>query len=291
MNEVVLKSQALLGEINQNFSIMTFNKFTEEVKYDYDLTYQVNCYAILMIMSGESKYVVDFNQIVVREGDVVIIYPGQVFHCLTPRQVEGVMISFSEKYFEDHSNTECFKGSLHTLKTLSQATHLSISAKRREDVYSLLRLMEMNDSNSSEEKFTLIRQHLLSALFQVLKFESQRIELHEVVGAECKLAMRFKNLVQQRISIKNNVEYFCNELNVSKSTLQKATRVVFQKSPKDIIQKVLLLEAQRLLYISKNRVQEIAYLLGFTDPTNFTKFFKKSVGRTPEAFRKQQYKN
>lgn len=289
MNEVQLKSQAVLNKISQSFNIMSFNKFTEQVNYDYDLTYKVHSYAILAITSGQSKYVVDFNTINVCEGDMVIIHPGQVFHCLTPRQVDGVLISFPEKFFTGFSHNTCFTANTDILNNLAQATHLSISTKRREDVYSLISLLKMQDDNPSAEKLTIVRQHLLSALLQLLNFESQKIELQEVVSSECKLAMNFKKLVQQRISIKNNVEYFCNELNISKSTLQKATRMVLQKSPKDVIHEVLLLEAQRLLITSKNRVQEIANSLGFTDPTNFTKFFKKSVGKTPEAFRKQQY--
>lgn len=293
MNEVISKSQASLAEISQNFNIMSFNKFTEVVNYDYDLTYKLNCYALLIITSGESQYVVDFNTIVVRDGDVVVIHPGQVFYCLTPGKVDGIMISFPEEYFHNCSHMTCFKVNLDILTNLAQATHLSISEKRRQDVHSILGLLKMEEDNSAKEGFTIIRQHLLSALFHVLKFESHKVESHEevIVGTECNVAMKFKKLVQGRISIKNNVEYFCNELNVSKSTLQKATRAYFQKSPKEIIQEALLLEAQRLLFISRNKVQDIAFSLGFTDPTNFTKFFKKNLGRTPEEFRKQQYKN
>lgn len=290
MNNVVLKTQAVLGEVSQNFSVKPFNKFTEEVNYDYAKTYRVNCYAILVITSGLSQYVVDFKDLIVSEGDVILISPGQVFHCVTPRRVEGYLISFSEFFFINSSHSECFKANLDILNNLSQIMHLSISEDRQEVIYSLIRLLKTNDVNTSEEKSTIIRQHLLSVLLHTLSLESCHVIAKEVLSSDRKLAMKFKMMVQKRISIKYNVEYFCNELNVSKSTLQKATRNAFQLSPKDIIQDVLLLEAQRLLFISKNRVQEIAYSLGFTDPTNFTKFFKKSVGITPDTFRKQQYR-
>ncbi|MEO8804931.1 MAG: helix-turn-helix domain-containing protein [Burkholderiaceae bacterium] len=45
------------------------------------------------------------------------------------------------------------------------------------------------------------------------------------------------------------------------------------------------LEAQRLLVHSTSTSVAIGELLGFSEPTNFVKFFRRRVGTTPEAFR------
>jgi AraC family transcriptional regulator, transcriptional activator of pobA len=39
------------------------------------------------------------------------------------------------------------------------------------------------------------------------------------------------------------------------------------------------------LQYSSNTVAEIGYLLNFSEPTHFTKFFKKETGLTPIEFR------
>ncbi|WP_236537019.1 helix-turn-helix domain-containing protein [Sphingobacterium composti Ten et al. 2007 non Yoo et al. 2007] len=290
MSEVIFKSRTLLGDLRQNFKIMTFSKFREEVDYYFGITYKVNCYSILIITSGQSKFDIDFKSMDVHVGDVMFISPGQIFQCASPDTVEGYLISFSDTFFNSYSNAECFKFNMNLLNRLSQTMHMSLSDKKQKIVKNLIGLLKMDAEDISGERFTIIRQHLISVLLQTLKFEKNTLESGELLSGDRKLAIKYKNLVQKNISVKNNVEYFCKELNVSKSTLQKATRVAFQKSPKDIIQEVLMLEAQRLLFVSRNRVQEIAYTLGFTDPTNFTKFFKKSAGTTPDAFRKKQLK-
>ena len=41
------------------------------------------------------------------------------------------------------------------------------------------------------------------------------------------------------------------------------------------------------MLVQKNvSIKEVAYSLGFNDPTYFTKYFKKTTGYTPKAFQK-----
>lgn len=44
-------------------------------------------------------------------------------------------------------------------------------------------------------------------------------------------------------------------------------------------------EAQALLSKSSTPVKQIAYKLGFNEPTHFSKFFKKQTGLTPNQYR------
>lgn len=47
----------------------------------------------------------------------------------------------------------------------------------------------------------------------------------------------------------------------------------------------LVLEAKRLLVHTTDPVGVIARQLGFAEPTNFVKFFRRETGTTPGAFR------
>ncbi|MES1155772.1 MAG: helix-turn-helix domain-containing protein, partial [Pseudorhodoplanes sp.] len=47
----------------------------------------------------------------------------------------------------------------------------------------------------------------------------------------------------------------------------------------------ILTEAKRELVFTGRAVAEIAYDLGFTDPSHFGRFFRKQTGTTPQAFR------
>jgi AraC family transcriptional regulator, transcriptional activator of pobA len=58
-------------------------------------------------------------------------------------------------------------------------------------------------------------------------------------------------------------------------------------TPADVIQSMKILEAKRRLANKKFSIQEIAYDLGFDQPTYFTKYFKKAAGITPKEFQAQ----
>jgi len=57
------------------------------------------------------------------------------------------------------------------------------------------------------------------------------------------------------------------------------------KTPKQLIDERILLEAKRLLVHSNDPGKIIGLSLGFDEPTNFNKFFKKHTGKTPSEFR------
>lgn len=68
-------------------------------------------------------------------------------------------------------------------------------------------------------------------------------------------------------------------------TLSRACHQVRGLSPKKLIDGNLALEAKRNLVMGDHTVEEIALGLGFSEATNFVKFFKRITGRTPEVFR------
>ena len=60
-------------------------------------------------------------------------------------------------------------------------------------------------------------------------------------------------------------------------------------TPKQTIEDHLVIECKRQLLNSDNLIQDIAYNLGFEDPSIFSKFFKKMEGISPIEFRKQYF--
>ncbi|MEN9701160.1 MAG: hypothetical protein RIR55_475, partial [Bacteroidota bacterium] len=72
---------------------------------------------------------------------------------------------------------------------------------------------------------------------------------------------------------------------VSEKKLNKSTLKVLGKSPKVLIDERVVLEAKRLLAHTTSSIKEIGFELGFDEPTNFIKYFRKHVASTPIDFR------
>ena len=61
-------------------------------------------------------------------------------------------------------------------------------------------------------------------------------------------------------------------------------------SAKELIDERVVLEAKRMLVHTSNSIKEIGFDLGFDEPTNFIKYFRKHEEKTPIEFRKSFHK-
>ena len=92
-------------------------------------------------------------------------------------------------------------------------------------------------------------------------------------------------MIERNFKQTQKVTDYCDQLYLTYNTLARYTQSYCGKSPKEIIAERVTLEAKRLLATSAMPVKEIAYTLGFDEPTNLVKYFKKQTGFTPTAFR------
>lgn len=98
---------------------------------------------------------------------------------------------------------------------------------------------------------------------------------------------KFNLLVDLNFKTKRKVKDYAALLHKSPKTLSNLFSIYNQKSPQNIIQKRIVLEAKRLLLFSDLQTQEIAFELGFDDPAYFSRYFKKIAKISPSEFKEQ----
>ncbi len=98
---------------------------------------------------------------------------------------------------------------------------------------------------------------------------------------------RFHAAVERDFTVTRRVEDYAAALGYSPRTLTRATTAATGMSAKRYIDERVVLEAKRELAHSRLPATAIAARLGFTDPSDFTKFFRQRTGTTPTAFRRQ----
>lgn len=81
------------------------------------------------------------------------------------------------------------------------------------------------------------------------------------------------------------VDVLCNEMGVSDRQLQRKLKAITNKSPNQLISSVRLHKARELLLEGTHNISEIAYQTGFSNPSYFSKSFKKEFGVTPSMIR------
>jgi len=99
----------------------------------------------------------------------------------------------------------------------------------------------------------------------------------------------FLNKVNEIVSEKLNdykfsVESLSTELGISRSQLFRKFKVVMDTSPSSYIRLLRLQKAATLLETKKYNVNEVTYMVGFSDVSHFIAAFKKHFGQTPKQF-------
>lgn len=102
-----------------------------------------------------------------------------------------------------------------------------------------------------------------------------------------KNAAEFQKLLELHFKEEKELSFYSAKLNITNNTLSKAVKKDFNKTPSQLINERITLEAKKLLHLTYRSVKEIASELGFDDEFYFSRYFKKSVGCSPKKYREK----
>jgi len=107
------------------------------------------------------------------------------------------------------------------------------------------------------------------------------------VHASVTLLRNFKSLLNEQFQTWHKVGEYAESLHITADYLNASVKSLTGKSAKEHIQSRITTAAKRMLRFSDMTAKEIAYELGFSEPANFSQFFKKCTGLSPSKFREK----
>ena len=110
------------------------------------------------------------------------------------------------------------------------------------------------------------------------------LEQRFIKSAEYKIFASYRELVEQHYMEHLKLDDYAHMMGVTKKTINLATRATVDLSAKDYLNQRLLLEIKRYLIQGDLLIYEILDLLGFDEPANMTKFFRRYEGIPPKKF-------
>ena len=98
---------------------------------------------------------------------------------------------------------------------------------------------------------------------------------------------RFKEVVESRLTDSDiSVEDLAADMNLSRVQLYRKVKAVTGSSPVELLRTARLNRAYQILLSTDKSVSEVAYDVGFTAPSYFTKCFKEEYGMVPGDVKK-----
>ncbi len=96
---------------------------------------------------------------------------------------------------------------------------------------------------------------------------------------------KFKALINSNHKQWHATNNYASELNITPDYLNRIVKSQTGKTAKEHIQIRIIVAAKRLLYFTDKSNKEIGFELGFSEPGNFSAFFKKCTGISPSEFK------
>ncbi len=242
-------------------------------------------HTLLLVDDGMSAHHIDFEPYPVEAGDLLIVPCGRVQAFDRARAISGYLGLFTNDFLERSKlGTRSLAEATDTILRAGVHLRLGEVSSRR------VRASFDNLVRHTQEPCTLrFSDELVASAFALLLFTVAGLSetAASVVAQETHdpLVTRFLDLLEARFAVSHEATTYARALRVSLRTLDRHLLVTHGQTTRQLIAARLVLESKRLLTRRDTSVKNVAYELGFSEPANFTRFFRSQTGLSPQAFR------
>ncbi|MVT09539.1 AraC family transcriptional regulator [Chitinophaga tropicalis] len=269
------------------FEIIPFSGLYSKSRDIIIKPHRTSFYHIIWFEKGTTKHLVDFKPVPIKENNLLFLNKDVVQVYEDKPKAEGIAIVFTDSFF---SKSEADIKFLHESILFNDLFSVSIiELKKQAGIFSnLVKLMKEELSNRKDAMQGDILKNLLHNFLLYAERERREQNFQEVKkGADLDYVLLFKDLIEANYKKNKQVSFFASSLSVTEKRLNLAINKILGKTAKQMIDERIMLEAKRLLAHSHESIKEIAYSLGFDEPTNFIKFFRRNNQHTPVEFREK----
>ncbi|PWJ60487.1 AraC-like DNA-binding protein [Dyadobacter jejuensis] len=234
-------------------------------------------YEVTWFTDVESDYlhVIDGNQVSVVANQVYFTVPGQK-QSLEPRGARGFRMAIAKDFFEVTLGSDVYW-------LVSAASNFSVvipscSLKVLNMLTDLIRMEYIGNRRSA-----ILGSYLRSWFLHCIEVQKRNCTL----SAEDPRLQVLIETVDRNYRRQHQVAFYAKRLCVSAKRLNEVSRKSFGKTISQLINDRLILEAKREMGDIQKPIKEISYELGFSEPSYFTRFFRKQTGCSPQDFRKK----
>jgi AraC family transcriptional regulator, transcriptional activator of pobA len=271
-NQNIALNNKLEGE--QLFKISRFKEVVKRTKpHKHDAYFE-----LIYLSGGAGFHWIDADKFLITP-PIVFFLSGQLHYWEMTEIPKGYVMLFREGFFNK-------KDLVNLIRALEDTVYVNPSEDDNLDF--IFSEMEKEYRNPSKNSVELIQGYLQVTLVKLLRHKDQTSIT--VVSNGQEVFRKFQQFIQHANPVSNlKVNQAADHIGVSPQNLNVICRKVSGKSASELIIEQVTLEAKRYLIHSDKNISEIAFALNFTDPSHFIKYFKKTVGETPQAFRSRYF--
>lgn len=223
----------------------------------------------------DSFFSVDFLEFQLHGEQAIVVYPDQIVK-MDVRDKKGYLILIKDDIFFQINQ----KIGSDYLNGYFMNQLVAIDNKSRESMTKIIDLMV--DVHTIENRRGLLESYLCSFLYFISYLFDEHSSQNEYV--DYPLFVKVIRLIDLHFMAEKETAFYVQKFSVSPKKLNKICKTVTNKNIKELLQERIILEIRKELQLGEKNIKEIAYNLGFNEPSYMTRFFKKQTGLTPKEF-------
>ena len=271
-------------DLDLPFRFVALNR--SQHSYDFTAPHRHNYYEVFFFEHGGGEHDIDFTTFPIRDNSLHFVTPGQVHQVRRlPGSGGGVLLFTTDFYSLNLYNRDLLQA-LPFLTGSHPQPVLNMAHEESMEAMLLIGMIREEFRLAATHREEVIRSYLNILLLKSQRLFEQRSDIAAATPTATKQLLRsLRLLVDAHFHAVHSAGAYARMLNVTLNHLNNITKELTGRTVSELIQERILLEAKRLLAHSSLSVKEIAYHLGFDDPSYFTRFFRLRQQLTPAEFR------
>ena len=277
------------------FHIEYMPEFFDNDPDDNSLPHVHTFYEIIWFQEAGGVHTVDFTDYEIQANSLCFLSPGQVHRFDGKTRHKGIQLKFCTDFMRDENGDEDIFLKYNVFNAFDKSPFVVIRdehvAKELEKVIWRMQEEERHSLGGCPTCNDFAHMDMLRALVRIFLIYVHRygqrlgVEKLDTMKPSHRLFVQFRRKVEQNYRTLHTVGEYADLLNVSSKTLSNSVLECSKKTPLAFINDRIILEAKRLLQFTDLMVKEVAYKLGYDDPSYFVKFFKRQTGELPTKLR------
>ena len=208
------------------------------------------------------------------------------FHHVDVSKVDEInIIRFNRNFYciDNHDSEIGCKGVL--FFGASQVPIITLDEEKAQKFEILWGVFLAELQSKDELQIEMLQMLLKRFLILATHIYKEQNNIQNLQATKMDVIRNFNFLVEVHYKTKHTVAEYAELLNKPAKSLTNLFSAHIEKSPLQIIQDRIFMEARRLLIHSEKSIKEIAFELGFEDLQSFSRFFKNKENAAPKEFR------
>ncbi len=246
----------------------------------------------LYVLDGKILAAVGETEYVLKDADLMIIYPGEIHRTLFLEDAEFIVVKFLPDILYSFGQTSSAFEYMFNFSADRVGASRIISQNAEIDRLLKNAMQTFLDKGYADELF--VRADITKVCAEILKI---RKENNEIISVESSISRENLMLLQKTMQVvkETNGNLKTHEAallcNLSDGYFSRLFRTVMNMPFTKYVKSVKLAEGERLLICTTDSVSSIAQALNYVSTSHFIEDFRKTKGISPKQYRNKYTKN